>query len=1207
MSVKQSKYANTNHGNSPENEATDAVRVAVRVRPFNSRELQSSARCIVEMKERQTILHDPHEAKAARPFTFDYSYWSFDGFKVQPDGVIVGVSEHYTDQAIVYEHLGRHAVDNAMLGYNAAIFAYGQTGAGKSFSMVGYNGNDGIIPRLARDLFGRVSPRMCTRGGSSSECDIEYQVSFSMLEIYNEKVTDLLSSSGRELRLRQHPKQGFYVESLQQVAVSTYDEVRQRMDLGVLNRTTAATNMNETSSRSHMVVTLHVKQIFLNNDGQSTTKYSDIHLVDLAGSERVDSATTAISDRLKEGAAINQSLSTLGNVISALAERSSGKGDVVVPYRNSALTKLLHNALGGNSKTVMLAAISPAAVNYEETLSTLRYANRAKQIRNRAIVNESPTDKLIRELREKNARLLKLLHDGGISPERLEEIKADEELLGREMAGLETQWSQQLAAAREAWAVQQTNDGNARALAQQSDVEADIHLSNINIDPQLSHVLKHVLPEGVTLVARLTMDSEALDLHNDEFADVDHILELSSPSILPRHCKLERRDNVVTLIVPDAGAQTDIGPRSDRRSIHVNGRLVQPGEQRILRHFDRVWFGPDQVFLYFGAQEEREDKPLAQAYEYDYDYIQVEVANSEGLTEYIRASSNLDVPPELQTLRQSLFTLAPLVMTANAISAELGKGARFEVIVKTGTAHSLQDKSKEAIVQVTDTKTGFVWHWDSVKFSYRCELMKILYSDQQKQRQPSNRESISMAAGRIVTVEKQQQQIREAEGDAILQSSKEQPSHHNKGLPVVKKGVSKEKPRSSSRLPGLARTGRVELKQNLLSPSPLEREDHRNDPFWDPPEDIFLGSSMIYLQPLAFGVAIDEKLPVTDYRGLTVATLCVRVSLCEPSGNPLPDFIAIKDPSDFVDQRIDILLKIDCAKEVEWMKQDESRGVVCWYRFYTDTKMRTTKDVFRAPHEADFSYHKQFTIRSCGPNFINYLQTNALVIELWGKQGDGTHHLRKQVSHQQLSIKEHTVQRKGNQQGDNGSLSAARITASTEKGKSKVHRQQNSCCVNGDEGHTPMLSHTYPYNPSDDKKESLSITKHHEPNENGMHDPSRDILTHEYEQQMDEVIKETQWLEERRRLQATIEDLQQEVEFLRVEKGQLEKVINFFMCLVQNYLLCICQKYTYRESVCVGVGKKKRKKLFNSIMLIRYYLRDILMICKLLHQLKVSL
>eukprot|EP01147_Barroeca_monosierra_P003267 gene3267-5967_t len=1052
MSVKQSKYANTNHGNSPENEATDAVRVAVRVRPFNSRELQSSARCIVEMKERQTILHDPHEAKAARPFTFDYSYWSFDGFKVQPDGVIVGVSEHYTDQAIVYEHLGRHAVDNAMLGYNAAIFAYGQTGAGKSFSMVGYNGNDGIIPRLARDLFGRVSPRMCTRGGSSSECDIEYQVSFSMLEIYNEKVTDLLSSSGRELRLRQHPKQGFYVESLQQVAVSTYDEVRQRMDLGVLNRTTAATNMNETSSRSHMVVTLHVKQIFLNNDGQSTTKYSDIHLVDLAGSERVDSATTAISDRLKEGAAINQSLSTLGNVISALAERSSG-----------------------------------------------------------------------------------------ISPERLEEIKADEELLGREMAGLETQWSQQLAAAREAWAVQQTNDGNARALAQQSDVEADIHLSNINIDPQLSHVLKHVLPEGVTLVARLTMDSEALDLHNDEFADVDHILELSSPSILPRHCKLERRDNVVTLIVPDAGAQTDIGPRSDRRSIHVNGRLVQPGEQRILRHFDRVWFGPDQVFLYFGAQEEREDKPLAQAYEYDYDYIQVEVANSEGLTEYIRASSNLDVPPELQTLRQSLFTLAPLVMTANAISAELGKGARFEVIVKTGTAHSLQDKSKEAIVQVTDTKTGFVWHWDSVKFSYRCELMKILYSDQQKQRQPSNRESISMAAGRIVTVEKQQQQIREAEGDAILQSSKEQPSHHNKGLPVVKKGVSKEKPRSSSRLPGLARTGRVELKQNLLSPSPLEREDHRNDPFWDPPEDIFLGSSMIYLQPLAFGVAIDEKLPVTDYRGLTVATLCVRVSLCEPSGNPLPDFIAIKDPSDFVDQRIDILLKIDCAKEVEWMKQDESRGVVCWYRFYTDTKMRTTKDVFRAPHEADFSYHKQFTIRSCGPNFINYLQTNALVIELWGKQGDGTHHLRKQVSHQQLSIKEHTVQRKGNQQGDNGSLSAARITASTEKGKSKVHRQQNSCCVNGDEGHTPMLSHTYPYNPSDDKKESLSITKHHEPNENGMHDPSRDILTHEYEQQMDEVIKETQWLEERRRLQATIEDLQQEVEFLRVEKGQLEK------------------------------------------------------------------
>lgn len=178
-------------------------------------------------------------------------------------------------------------------------------------------------------------------------------------------------------------------------------------DEGTSNRTIASTNMNATSSRAHTIVTINLVQKYKNEAGKELAKSSLINLVDLAGSERADQ-TGATGDRLKEGAAINLSLTALGNVISALADQSTGK-NVRVPYRDSSLTKLLMNALGGNSKTIMIAAISPADINYEESLSTLRYADRAKQIKTKAVVNEDPTEKLIADLRAENERLKKQL------------------------------------------------------------------------------------------------------------------------------------------------------------------------------------------------------------------------------------------------------------------------------------------------------------------------------------------------------------------------------------------------------------------------------------------------------------------------------------------------------------------------------------------------------------------------------------------------------------------------------------------------------------------------------------------------------------------------------------------------------------------------------------------------------------------------------
>lgn len=201
-----------------------------------------------------------------------------------------------------------------------------------------------------------------------------------------------------------------FVEGLSKWPVSSYEEIAAKMEEGNENRTIGSTLMNATSSRAHTIVTIEFRQITMINNRRSE-KVSVINLVDLAGSERAGS-TGATGDRLKEGCNINKSLLALGNVINALADKAMGKKNAVLPpYRDSALTRILQNALGGNSKTVMICALSPAGLNYEETLSTLRYADRAKKIQNKAIVNESEHDKMVRMLKEENSELQNLIKE----------------------------------------------------------------------------------------------------------------------------------------------------------------------------------------------------------------------------------------------------------------------------------------------------------------------------------------------------------------------------------------------------------------------------------------------------------------------------------------------------------------------------------------------------------------------------------------------------------------------------------------------------------------------------------------------------------------------------------------------------------------------------------------------------------------------------
>lgn len=296
---------------------------------------------------------------------------------------------------LVYDQVGSPVVEAVLEGYNGTVFAYGQTGCGKSFTM------RGVVERSLEHLF---------EATSTSSSETRYLALLSYLEIYNERLRDLLREGDDDaaaslLQLKEDPSRGTYVAGgLREVTVKDAAECTRLLVQGDHRRAAAATRMNAASSRSHAVLTLALEAIAINDKQNSAVRKGMLHLVDLAGSER-QGRTGATGERLKEAASINLSLSALGNVISALA----AGGGRHVPYRDSKLTRLLRDSLGGNARTLMIACVSPSDLDADETLSTLRYAARARCIKNKPVVNEDPKDALLRQYQLELQRLRKLL------------------------------------------------------------------------------------------------------------------------------------------------------------------------------------------------------------------------------------------------------------------------------------------------------------------------------------------------------------------------------------------------------------------------------------------------------------------------------------------------------------------------------------------------------------------------------------------------------------------------------------------------------------------------------------------------------------------------------------------------------------------------------------------------------------------------------
>uniref|UniRef100_A0A8B9W6U7 plus-end-directed kinesin ATPase n=1 Tax=Bos mutus grunniens TaxID=30521 RepID=A0A8B9W6U7_BOSMU len=636
-----------------------SVKVAVRVRPFNSREMSRESKCIIQMSGSTTTIVNPKQPKETpKSFSFDYSYWSH----TSPEDI------NYASQKQVYRDIGEEMLQHAFEGYNVCIFAYGQTGAGKSYTMMGKQEKDQqIIPQLCEDLFSRIN--------DTTNDNMSYSVEVSYMEIYCERVRDLLNPKNKgNLRVREHPLLGPYVEDLSKLAVTSYNDIQDLMDSGNKARTVAATNMNETSSRSHAVFNIIFTQKRHDAETNITTeKVSKVSLVDLAGSERADS-TGAKGTRLKEGANINKSLTTLGKVISALAEMDSGpnknkkkKKTDFIPYRDSVLTWLLRENLGGNSRTAMVAALSPADINYDETLSTLRYADRAKQIRCNAVINEDPNNKLIRELKDEVTRLRDLLYAQGLgditdtgtvpggprltsalvgvspssslsalssraasvsslherilfapgSEEAIERLKETEKII----AELNETWEEKLRRTeairmeREAllaeMGVAMREDGGTLGVFSPKKTP---HLVNLNEDPLMSECLLYYIKDGITRVGR-------------EDAEKRQDIVLSGHFIKEEHCVF-RSDScggseAVVTLEPCEGADT-----------YVNGKKVT--EPSVLRSGNRIIMGKSHVFRFNHpeqARQERERTPCAEtpAEPVDWAFAQRELLEKQGI------------------------------------------------------------------------------------------------------------------------------------------------------------------------------------------------------------------------------------------------------------------------------------------------------------------------------------------------------------------------------------------------------------------------------------------------------------------------------------------------------------------------------------------------------------------------------------------------
>ncbi|TPP58498.1 Kinesin protein [Fasciola gigantica] len=621
----------------------ESVKVAVRLRPFNQRERNEHSELIVSMKGNSVIITNPDNRSDAKQFTFDRAYWSHDGFITRKDGVLVpdGPNSPYVSQEMVFSDLGKGILDNAFSGYACSLFAYGQTGSGKSYSVMGYGANRGIVPIICQQLFSRIN--------ECAENDKEYQVTLSMLEIYNEQLRDLLvsdsSPASKSLPVRQSPSSGFYVEGLKRIPVGSFEEIEQRMEQGTARRTIAATNMNATSSRAHTIVTLTFDQFTKKNGQNASRKRSVINLVDLAVSSMEE------NERLKRALQSNE-------------------------LPTSVITK----------------GMSPEDV---------------KRMR------ESLREELMAQMKA-NAAQIELQN--------------------------QAHFNEELAKARQEVAEQLARK-QAREEKSSNELPNKPYLSNLNEDPQLSGVIKHVFVHKTTGFGKRPPDGDVIVDSSGKKTKV-HWIQLQGLGLADQHAFFIRHGKTgadVELRVASGASRMTKNKRHNCSNSCCRGHVYCRGLPAIARisYIPAIPQPPCR-------RQRRTAHTLDEMVDWEFG-LNGNDCSATGFDALVVSQEQrfgnsvfhsvvcLDISFHLSEdiiIQKQLLELIPMVTEVNEIAEEMNKDRLFEIRLLPPTAQGLrygEPKNTKIMIRMRDTTNNRVWSWDHEKFTNRRFVIQDLY------------------------------------------------------------------------------------------------------------------------------------------------------------------------------------------------------------------------------------------------------------------------------------------------------------------------------------------------------------------------------------------------------------------------------------------------------------------------------------------------
>ncbi|OTF71336.1 kinesin-like protein KIF13A-like protein, partial [Euroglyphus maynei] len=750
----------------------------------------------------------------------------------------------------VFEKLGLSILDSAFQGYNACIFAYGQTGSGKSYTMMGSSHEKGLIPRLCDSIFERI------RNLTDEDPNSNFKLEVSYMEIYNEKVHDLLDPVGsrHSLKVREHNILGPYVDGLSTLAVSSFEEINSLMTEGNKSRTVASTNMNSESSRSHAVFTItltcSIYDPLANVVGERVSKMS---LVDLAGSERAIK-TGAVGERLKEGSNINKSLTTLGLVISKLADQANGRNrkEQFVPYRDSVLTWLLKDNLGGNSKTIMISTISPSADSYEETLSTLRYADRAKRIVNHAIINEDPNNRIIRELRQEVEQLREQLMHATVHTDLQERLAESEKLIWE----MEQTWEEKLRKTEKIHQERQQALEKMGISVQSSGIAVEkdrYYLVNLNADPSMNALLVYYLKEK-TLIGRPD-------------ATVEQDIQLSGVGIMPEHAIIE---------IDKSKNQLWMESINNSRTF-VNGNRIY--ERVRIRNGDRILWGNNHFFSLNCPATSDDDhhqssmntSKIENNY-FDYNYARDEMLTCNNPDLKAMFSMQND-PKQISMMTRSGVVGSTTFLSNLAINKTVMSNSSLNLF-SNQMNHSQRMLEKLAEEREENFRVYLSKLKEAIaKANTLAYEANLIAEEMQKNTEfkvtlqiaPANLNPSRLKRGVFVSE------------PAILVKRKNFPSQiwsmekFDGNLIEMRELYNEWKERQNSRL-----TDKTSIDNNNSAPSSPNYIQPRNDPFYESQErHLLIGVANIFLQVLMQDVQLDYQVPIISQQGEMVGRLSI--------------------------------------------------------------------------------------------------------------------------------------------------------------------------------------------------------------------------------------------------------------------------------------------------------------------------------------------